>query len=101
MALTDKEYETHFTAVMTELKKNKIEQSDVSNYMWEHIQMHDYCFGLKGEVGIETLKKITKIEMIAFFKEIFIDAESCKSYEIHVTPEMHLEEQEKERTKRK
>ncbi len=69
--------------------------------MWAHIEEHNYCFGYKGSVGVEMLKKITKAEMIDFYREIFIDEECCMSFEIHVTAEMHKEEQEKERAKKK
>ncbi len=63
--------------------------------------MHDYVFGFEGEIGVEMLKQLTKEEMIAFYKKTFVDQESCQSFEIHVTPEMHLEEQKKEFLKRK
>jgi hypothetical protein len=36
--------------------------------MWAHIEEHDYCFGYNSAVGVEALKKITKAEMIEFYK---------------------------------
>lgn len=50
-------------------------------------------------MGQEILKKITKQEVIDFFNRVFINEKS--TIEIHITPEMHLEEQVKYREVRK
>ena len=84
---------------MTTLKRKEVKMSKKAERYWRHIYDHDFDFDFK-ETGQELLLKITKQEMIGFFNETFFD-EGRQTLEIHITPEKHLEEQNKVKDLRK